>query len=400
VVDATDKVRLLLVACVELLEDEQHQVLEHAHNLMVVLLELHLQIETSELGQVTGCVGVLGTEDGANLHDLLEARCNQHLLVELRRLGEVRRAVEVLELEDVGTALRRGTNDLGRVDKGEALLGEELLEESADTTLDNEDGLVDLGSEVNGPVVQPGVEADKRALGTLLLLLLGSSVGGQRPLGILDLQRQGHLSLDLDEQLLDVDLKVLDGGTLDGLLDALDKTGDQDGALGADVAAELDHLLAQLVAGRNDGLDGVEVLAQVQESQLGRLNASVLDPAAECNLLVLVVGSIGDARASSSGRLEALGSAEGKLAVGTGRDVDAIGLLLLGAISQLTGFGGGLLLSLRGISAQPRSIGVCSSLPSPSPSGPSSGHSWRAPRAAVRRRQGRRVVVRRSWCRG
>jgi hypothetical protein len=70
-----------------------------------------------------------------------------------------------------------------------------------------------------------------------------------------------------------------------------------------------------------------------------------------------VVGSIGDARASSSGGLEVFGSAERKLAVGTGRDVDAIGLLLLGAIGKLAGFGGGLLLSLRGISAQPRSIG-------------------------------------------
>jgi hypothetical protein len=357
VVDTADEVRLLLVACVELLEDEQHQVLEHAHNLVVVLLELHLQIETSELGQVASGIGVLGTEHGADLHDLLEARCDQHLLVELGRLGEVRRAVKVLELEDVGTALGRSANDLGRVDESEALLGKEFLEKCADTTLDDEDGLIDLGSEIKGPVVQPSVEADKRALATLLLLLLGSCVGGQRPLGVLNLQRQGHLGLDLDEQLLDVDLKVLDRGALDGLLDALDKTSDEDGALGADVAAELDHLLAQLVAGRNDRLDGVEVLAQVQESQLGRLNTSVLDPAAECNLLVLMVGGIGNARASNSGGLEVLGSAEGKLAVGTFRNVDAIGLLLLGALGQLAGFGGGLLLSLWGISADSQPIG-------------------------------------------
>ena len=121
-VDAANEVGLALVPGVELLEDEQHEVLEDTHDLVVMLLELHLEIETCELGQVTSRVRVLSAEDRANLHNLLEARSDQHLLVELWRLGKVGLAVEVLQLEDVGTSFRSGAQDLGSLNKCEALL--------------------------------------------------------------------------------------------------------------------------------------------------------------------------------------------------------------------------------------------------------------------------------------
>jgi hypothetical protein len=50
---------------------------------MVVLLEGHLHIETSEFGKVTSGVGVFGAEDGADFHDTLKAGGDEHLLVEL-----------------------------------------------------------------------------------------------------------------------------------------------------------------------------------------------------------------------------------------------------------------------------------------------------------------------------
>jgi hypothetical protein len=87
VVDAANQLSFLLVARIELAEDEEHEILQHAHDLVVVLLELHFEIQARELGQVARRVGVFGAEDGADFHDFLEARGDEHLLVELGRLG-------------------------------------------------------------------------------------------------------------------------------------------------------------------------------------------------------------------------------------------------------------------------------------------------------------------------
>lgn len=190
------------------------------------------------------------------------------------------------------------------------------MEDRANTTLDDENRLVDLRPQVKRPVVEPGVETNKWSFTTLLLLLLlGSGLSRQRPLCIVNLQWQRYLGLDLDEQLLDVDLVVLDGGALDGLGSLLDQTSDDDCAFGADGTAELDHLLAELVTGGNDSLDGAQVLAQVKESQLRRLNTSVLNPAAEGDLLVNIVGDGVEADASDARGLEVLRASEGELAV-------------------------------------------------------------------------------------
>jgi hypothetical protein len=143
-----------------------------------------------------------------------------------------------------------------------------------------------------------------------------------------------------------VDLVVLDGSALDGLGSLLDQTGDDDCTFGADSAAELDHLLAQLVASGNDGLDGAEVLAQVQESQLRRLRASVLNPAAEGDLLVNVVGNIVEADAGDARGLELLRAGKRKLAVGVFRDVFGVSSLLLRAFGEFAGLRRGLLLCL------------------------------------------------------
>jgi hypothetical protein len=231
------------------------------------------------------------------------------------------------------------------VDEDEALLGKELLEQRADTALDDEDGLVDLGSQIDGPVVQPGVETDKWSLVALVLLLLFFRCG-QRPLGVFDLEWQRDIGLDLNEQLLDVDLVVLDRGTLDGFLDTLDKARHEKCALGADTAAVLDHLLAQLLASSNDSLHSVESLAQIEESELRRLDAGVLDPAPECDLLVLIVGSLGEVGAWGACRLELLRTAEWQLAVGPSGDIGGIISLLLAALGEFTRFGCSLLLCL------------------------------------------------------
>lgn len=196
-----------------------------------------------------------------------------------------------------------------------ALLGKKLLEQGADAALDDENGLVDLGPEIEGPVVQPCVQTDKRALIAFLFFALCRRLHGHGSLGIGYLEGQRDLSAGLDEQLLNMNLKVGNGRAFDGLLNTLDQTGYDEGALGADVTTELDHLLAELVAGCNNRLYGVEALAQVQESQLCRLDSGILYPASECNFLVLIAGNFSKVGAWGSGRLEVFGSDERKLAV-------------------------------------------------------------------------------------
>lgn len=71
------------------LEDVDKQLVKHIENLVVVLLESHLQIESHKLGHVAVSERVLGTENTADLVNALEISANNHLLVELRRLGQV-----------------------------------------------------------------------------------------------------------------------------------------------------------------------------------------------------------------------------------------------------------------------------------------------------------------------
>lgn len=122
------KISLLLVSRIQLLEDEQHQILQNTHHLMVILLKLHFQIKTCEFSEMTGSVGVLGTEYGADFHDALEAGGDEHLLVELRRLSEVGGTVKVFKLKNIGTAFGGRTENLGGMNESEAFLTEEFLE--------------------------------------------------------------------------------------------------------------------------------------------------------------------------------------------------------------------------------------------------------------------------------
>ena len=92
----------------------------HGDHLAVVLDEAELDVERDVLREVPHGVVRLGAEDRADLVDPLED-ADQLLLVELRALGEVRRPAEVVDLEDVGAALGRRLDELGRLDLGEAL---------------------------------------------------------------------------------------------------------------------------------------------------------------------------------------------------------------------------------------------------------------------------------------
>ena len=89
--------------------------------------------------------------------NLVEVCGDGHLLVQLRRLSEEGGTLEVVHLEHVGSSLGGGADDLRRVDLDEAALGQGVAEESADSGLESEDGLVGRGAQVEYAVVQPCV---------------------------------------------------------------------------------------------------------------------------------------------------------------------------------------------------------------------------------------------------
>ena len=106
--------------------DRSDEVLEDHHDVLLVLDEGDLAIDRRRLVEVTRRVVALGAEVLRDLEDAVKAGAHEHLLVELGRLREERLALEVLHREDLGTALARCADDVGRVDLGEALAAQVL----------------------------------------------------------------------------------------------------------------------------------------------------------------------------------------------------------------------------------------------------------------------------------
>lgn len=169
-VDGADKLDLLLHVLLQAGKDVQQDALEHVHNLMVVLLDFHLQIETSELGHVAWSVGVLSSVDWTNTEDTLAASSNLNLLVELWGLGEVGGLAKVWEGEDVGASLGCGTDQSWRLELFEAAGAEVLDEEELDLITDVLNGAVDWGALADDWVVEEGAEVGD--WNSVLLLLL------------------------------------------------------------------------------------------------------------------------------------------------------------------------------------------------------------------------------------
>lgn len=111
-------------------ENGQKDTLKNIKNLKVRVLNLHLQIKTSELSHMSRSVGVLSTEDGTRAENTLTTTSNLELLVELGRLGEESLLSEVGQSEDVTTTLGGGTDEAGRLEFLE-VAGLEVVAEKA-----------------------------------------------------------------------------------------------------------------------------------------------------------------------------------------------------------------------------------------------------------------------------
>lgn len=157
-VDRADKLDLLGAVLLETSEDVEKNTFEHVHNLVVVFLNLHLQIETSELGHVAWSVGVFGSVNWADTEDALTSTGDLDLLVELRRLCEVGVLAEVWELEDIGSALGGGTDESWRLELLEALGTKVLDEEKLNLVTDILDGTVDRSALADNWVVKKSAQ--------------------------------------------------------------------------------------------------------------------------------------------------------------------------------------------------------------------------------------------------
>lgn len=177
-----ESTHLLPVILLNTLEDEQKHLVDHVHDLVVVILESHLEIQASELGQVPVGVRVLSPEDGADLVYPLHIGGDGHLLGQLRRLRQEGWTAEVVNLEDCGTRLRGSGLEFWRLDLGEALRIEEGSEEIGDASSNTEDGVGDWSTEVDNSVGKAGGLADTR------VVCIGPGELSEGTAGILDLE--------------------------------------------------------------------------------------------------------------------------------------------------------------------------------------------------------------------
>lgn len=175
---------LFLVIGLNTFEDEQEHLVDNVHDLMIVVLESHLEVETGEFGQVPVGVGVLSPENGANLVHPFHISSDGHLLGQLRGLGQEGWTTEVVNLEHGGTGLSGSGLKLGRLDLGEALRIEEGPEEVGDAGTDTEDGVGDRSTEVDNSVGEAGGLADTGVVG------IGPSELSKGTTGVLDLERK------------------------------------------------------------------------------------------------------------------------------------------------------------------------------------------------------------------
>ncbi len=128
---------------------------------MIIVLNDHLEIQPSELRQVTMCIRVFRSKDRTNLTHPFHVHCYGHLFEELGALRKVCFRIKVLDLEDSSTTFCCSSGQSRRVDPGEFVLVHELYEEVTDAALQLEDGLVGRRSSIKNPIVQSRSQAYK-----------------------------------------------------------------------------------------------------------------------------------------------------------------------------------------------------------------------------------------------
>ena len=144
--------------------DVDNENLENAYDLKVVC-KRDLDIDTGRLVQVFCGVMLFGTEDRADLIDLLAACRHHHLLIELGALVEEGLLVEVRYGKKLGPALGSCCNDLWRGNVDEPFVVEVLVDGMQGRAADLEDRSYAGPPHVEEPGIEPGVQLGRDLLG-------------------------------------------------------------------------------------------------------------------------------------------------------------------------------------------------------------------------------------------
>lgn len=228
-------------------------------DLVVVLVDTHLNIEPHELRQVTVGVRILSPEDATDLkHAGCNVRHDRHLLVQLRRLGKARGAVEVVEVENGRTSLARASEELGSVDREEADALAVLAELTLNSSRVAQDGLRRSGAVVQPAHVEALVDGNGGAVGVVV-----------RPVGVSELEGEHAGGGGDDVELGDDELEAAEGrgrGLDVGLVSGESAEGadNVDDSLGVETADVLNGLLrdddSRVSVGGGGGDDALDVV--------------------------------------------------------------------------------------------------------------------------------------------
>ena len=174
----------LLVIGLNALKYEQEHPVDHVHDLVVVVLESHLEVETGELGQAPVGVGVPSPEDWADIVHPLHTSGDGHLLGQPGRLRQEGGTEEVADLEHGRTGLSSSKLKFQRLDLGETIQIEEGSEKVGDASANTENRVGDRGAEVDNAICKACYLPDTRVAG------IGPSEFSEGRSSIVDLGRK------------------------------------------------------------------------------------------------------------------------------------------------------------------------------------------------------------------
>ena len=117
-----DDRQLSCMSALDFINHVDHQTTDEVENLKVVIFELHLKIETSELTKMPWSVRVLSPKNWSNFEDTAEVTAQSHLLVKLRTLGQASILLKVLELENISSTFRGTSDELWSMNFNEVIL--------------------------------------------------------------------------------------------------------------------------------------------------------------------------------------------------------------------------------------------------------------------------------------
>mmetsp|Transcript_8410 Transcript_8410/g.13922 ORF Transcript_8410/g.13922 Transcript_8410/m.13922 type:complete len:413 (-) Transcript_8410:42-1280(-) len=241
-----------------------------------MLMNGHLQIETSKLAQVSSGVGILGTKDRTGLKHTFETRGGgANLLVQLRTHRQTGWLTKVVEGKDISSTLGSTGNELGSMNLDKPLLHQAFAKETANHTLDAEDRLIGWCAEIEPTIVETHLltNANHAIISNcfLVVFVVSTNIGffaAIRTASILHLEWQGSLGLSDSVKFGDLNFHHFLSRRPDRLVRYSDDSLHIDNTLGRQIGNVLDHGSGDSLGFKANTLDGVQRRPDQDEDSL------------------------------------------------------------------------------------------------------------------------------------